>query len=608
MPTFRQRLAGALLGREIEQLKGMTRQLSAAYLFGPYEEATSPEALKTKLKEYDSALVQDLVNDIEWERMGVMGYDPMGNEARRQRAVKESRRLWIHDVVTSMGIQLWTDFGFGEQVTIEPHDENAYEPWDAFWDADANDAVLGADNIQALSETLLVDGDVFLAYYVSTLDGSVTVRAIETLEIVEIITDPDDDKRPLFYKRQWTPIGAGIGAGAGPRTTFYPAWAPWLAMVTTPESERSDPYSKVASKVKDTERADKQNAATIVVMQHLAYKRKGGLRGWPLATAAAPWSREHRRFRENRASIAAAVGMWVQKIKAQGGSRAIDAIRAKLGSSLARTGAMDVLETNPPPVAATFLENERATLEKLPLGTNASDAQFDGGALLMMAGLGLGVYPHYLGVGEAFRLATATAMESPLHRQWSRYQQFWSATFRRMLRIVLAMDTLYGSKRIYEDTGADVSTDRLIEVDLSMIAEAVDGLLTSAAQPYYEAGLISDNLMGRILSAIWQTALQALGSDDPGGIASEEAFGVVEEPGEADVAEHRPYRGKGMAHGHPGSIGRSNGRPKRGRRVASRPHESWKPTRLLGGVTPPGPQAEVAGSASEGHAGERGDG
>jgi hypothetical protein len=607
MTTIRQRLAGALLGREVEQMRGMVQQLTQAYLFGPFEEATSPEALKRTLKEYDSALVQDLVNDIEWERMGVSGYDPLGNEARRQRAVKESRRLWIHDVVTSMGIQLWTDFGFGEQVTIEPHDVKADGAWDAYWDSDENDAVLGSDNVQALSENMLVDGEVFLAYYVSTLDGSVTVRSIDTLEITEIVADPDDERRPLFYKRQWTPGPASRAQGQ--QTAYYPAWQVWLARATTPASELADPYAKVADRIRDVERADLKNPATVVLVQHLAYKRKGGLRGWPLTTAAAPWSREHRRFRENRASIAAAVGMWVQKIKAQGGSRAIDAIKAKLGSSLALTGRMDMMETNPPaPAGSTFLENDKATLEKLPLGTNASDAQFDGAALLMMAGLGLGVYPHYLGAGESFRLATATAMEAPLHRQWSRYQQFWSATFRRMLRIVLAMDTLYGSKRVYQDTGADVSTDRLIEVDLSMISEAVDGLLTSGAQPYYEAGLIDDNLMGRILATIWRTALQALGSDDPGGIASDEAFGVTEEPTEAAVAEHRPFRGKGTAHAHPRNNGRANGRTGGGHRVGSRTHESGKPTRLLGGGPAPEPAAEVVAGAPEGTGGQGGDG
>lgn len=520
MPTMRERIADLLLGDQKRQLQNMTRTLLEAYRAGPFEPTWTPDRLKTVLSEFDSALVQDLVMQLEWERLGTFGYDPTSRESERLRAVRENRRLWVYDVVTEWIVALWTNFGFGETVTITPNDEAASETWMEFWQASRNRGLLGADNLQTLSENTLVDGEIFLAFFVSKQDAKVTLRRINTDEITEILTDPEDTGTVLAYKRVYTTKQGGI------ETIYYPDWQAVSKAWDTAGSP--DPLAN-AGLPPGAKRADQMNTQTDVLMLHVAHKRKGGDRGWPLMTAGAPWIREHKRFRENRASVAEALAMYVQKVRVKGGSRAVDAVRARLQSSLAAAGSTDVLDRNPPAApGSTWIENDAADLQKLPMGTAAGDARVDGEALLMMAGLAGGVYPHWLGAGESFRLATATAMEMPTLRNFKRYRNFWAAQFREMVTVVLQAQEKYANQS-FEDKSATISTDRLLEVDLKVIAEAAGTLFLNTVQPYWENGLIPDDTVRKLEALVWRLIVQALGSEEAESIASDEAFGVMPE-------------------------------------------------------------------------------
>jgi hypothetical protein len=504
MPTLRERFTDVLLGDEKRRLQETAALWLQAYQEGPYH--LPPEQLVAQLAEIDSAILYDAVQRLTWERMGA-GYG--GDEEReRTRAVDESRRLWRYDVLAGWSIQLWTDYGFGENISIKPLDEAAIEPWLEFWEADRNQSVLAADELHHLSNTLKVDGETILVFYTSTLDGETTIRTIDTQEITEIVTDPEDNSTPLFYKRVWT------DKQSVSRTWYYPDW---LVTMTGEIPDDVLPGNAI--------RADEQGNGTTVCILNIADNRKGGMRGWPLSTAAAPWSRAHKQFRENRTSIAAGFAMFFQTLTHEGGSRARDNIKAQLQSAFVTGGQT---ETNPPPVAATFLQNKAATLERLPMSTGAGDAKEDGQALAWQALLGFGLFPHYAGMGDAYRLATATSMEKPLLMQFSRYQLFWSAQFRKMVRIVLTMAERYGGAS-FETYEAEVSTDRLVEVDLVAVSSAVTALFRETLFPAVEAGLIPSETAQRIVAIIWRIALQALGVVDADEVASDEAFGVGEE-------------------------------------------------------------------------------
>lgn len=391
MPTIAEGWAGTggglLLGDERRKLQEAVQLLHNAYMEGPF--VLPPEQLLSQLKEQGPDLLYDLVQQLQWETLGAAGY-AQDLTAERTRAIDESRRLWKYSPIAQWLIWLMTNYGFGENVVIVPEDEDAIETWDEFWTADRNQPVLAADQIAELSNWTLVDGDRFLVYYADAMDGETTVRTINTKEIVEIVTDPDDSSVSLYYKRQWT------NAQHRQQTWYYPDYR---AFFDGTLSKAKLPTGAI--------QAEKVKIGTVVVMQHIAFNGKDpdSLYGWPFLGTGAPWIRAHKRHLENRLAVSASKAMYVRKATVKGGSRAVDSVIANLRSALSSTQAV---ETNPPAVAgSTLVENQAVTTTDFPMTTGASDAKVDELMFLRQAALSGGVYPHYMGAGDAYRLATA---------------------------------------------------------------------------------------------------------------------------------------------------------------------------------------------------------
>ena len=491
MTTFRERFTDLLLGDERRRLQESAQLLYNAYLEGPF--TLPPDQLLAQLKEQDAALLTDLVHQLYWEQLGTPGY-ARDLTAERTRAIDESRRLWKYNPLAQWMINLWTNYGFGENIVVIPDDDDAVETWEEFWKADRNQAVLAQDRIaDKLSNWLLVDGDRFLAFYASTLDGETTVRRINTKEIMEIITDPDDSNVPLFYKRQWT------DAKNEQSTWYYPDWEAFFRG----DLDRAELPSRAI-------RADQQNTGTTVCILHIAHngKDEDSLYGWPLLAAGSPWIRSQKRHLENRLAVSAAKAMYVRRATVKGGSRAVDSVIANIRSALSSTQAY---ETNPPAVAgSTLVENQAVTTTDLPMTTGASDAKTDGEMFAWIALLSGGVFPHYAGMDA--HLFTRQGMEKPLYMQWSRYKVFWSAQFRKMMRIVLQMKEEYGNVS-YSSYEAEISTDRLVEVDLGTMSESLGRVFNTMFNPQVAAGAIPDEVAKNILQVSWRAVLQALGVD-----------------------------------------------------------------------------------------------
>ena len=527
MTTIRERLVDLVLGPEKQQLQRVGQLLLEAYQQGPFE--APPEQLLAKLMEYDSQVVQDMVMQLQWDTIGGYGMDD--EDRQRTLSVKKSRRLWRYDPLFEHLIRLWTNYGFGESIELVTDDKRAQAVWDRFWTSDENAAILADDAIQSLSNDVLIDGEIYFIYFIAKQGGAVKIRVIDTDEIIETVTDPEDKTQVLFYKRMWR-------VGDKDRVEYYPDWL--VAFGENPEAELGR-----AMLPERSIRADQTNDQTTVVIQHVAHNKKRSIHGWPLLSTGAAWVSAHKRFREDRASVAAGMAMYIQKIKVDGGSRAVDAIKAAVQSSLVTNRTAH--DRNPPAApGSTFLENEAATLEKLPMSTGAGDAQVDGNALLMMACLSAGVFPHYAGAGEAFRLATASAMEGPILRNWSRYQLFWSSQFRRMYRIVLMADEKANGVK-YESYKCEVSIDRLIEVDLPAVTTTVSSLFKDVLAPGMESGMIPKSVVQGIAGFSLRMILQALGATDAAEIASDEALMTDDEATQeaivalADLAERGEF-------------------------------------------------------------------
>jgi len=230
--------------------------------------------------------------------------------------------------------------------------------------------------------------------------------------------------------------------------------------------------------------------------------------------------------------------MYVRRLRVAGGSRNVKSVAEQIASKLSATNYQ---ETNPAAAAgSTFLHNKATDFEDLPMRTGADDAKVDQEMFSWMPILAYGLFPHYCGQGDAYRLATATSMERPLEFQFSRYRKFWSSHFRVMLKVVLKFAEKYGKVR-FETYNGQVSTDKLVQADLESLSGAIG--------TFYRDFLVNMNAMGEIPQEVMdavnihmlQTVLQAVGADEVMDIISPEAFKAArtgkgpEEPGQPDA-------------------------------------------------------------------------
>ncbi len=360
-----------------------------------------------ELAEVDSQYI-DLIRRL----MQAEGLTFEPSEKDRLLAVYESRVLAANDPVTERILTIWTDYGFGLKVEIEPLDEKAREPWVEFWTAPRNQPVLSERVIHELSQAVLVDGEFYFVAFTSEDDGQVTLRVILTDEIKEIVREKDDTVVPIYYKREWKDQDGNV------QQMYYRDWR-------VPDDSDLLDEVKLDSQVPI---AGKDGDHDSVLVIHVAHKQKDirSLRGWPLLKTGAAWARAYKEFLENRAAVARAVAAVVDKLIVKGGSKALDVMKGRFSAaldSLGRYGLTDV-----PEPGSTWMENEALTRSRMPLTTGAGDARIDGGALLAQAGLPGGIPPHLLGRGEVVRMAVADCHDDQTEflsdRGWMRFDEW----------------------------------------------------------------------------------------------------------------------------------------------------------------------------------------
>ena len=115
--------------------------------------------------------------------------------------LKLSRLYAVKDPLGKQSIRLWTDYTFGTGITWQSENEKAVNVLKPFWNAPANQSVLSARGQRRSSDKVLIDGEMFFAIFLGTES---TIRTIDPLEIIEIITNPEDREDVKYYKRQWS--------------------------------------------------------------------------------------------------------------------------------------------------------------------------------------------------------------------------------------------------------------------------------------------------------------------------------------------------------------------------------------------------------------------
>lgn len=514
--TLRQRVSDIIGGKELrtqrEQDRATIAELYNAYQMGRFN--ATPQMLAAKLQEYGSATVIQLIRQMQSSNGWYIG----DTESARQYQVNESRQQWLYSPLAQWSVNTWTSYGLGEGVTITCNDADAQPVWD---EVAANSTILADDEIQGLSSTTCVDGEIFVAAFISIADGKVSsFELLDNDEITDIVKNPANKMQPIYYKREYN------DPHMVSQTLYYPDWHTLFYhkdLLTLDGLLPQDAKTTISGSMDDG------NGTTVVVL-HIAHNRKDSksLRGWPILGIAAPYLDAHKSFVEDRLTVSHIKASISRDITVQGGSRGVAAVKSRFGSQLGiagATGATGYIDPNPPPVAgSSLIHNQGITYTDLPMTTGAGDASTDNNMFSWMALIGAGLFPTSAGL-DTSRWATAVAMDKTQAVQWARYQSFWSCQFSKMVEIVLLAAEKWGGAT-YEDKGCTVSIDTLSLVDFPGVAAPIASMLATLT-PSIADGTLQQQPARQIIKALWQPILTALGAESIDEILSDENLGIM---------------------------------------------------------------------------------
>ncbi len=429
---------------------------------------------------FSPQLLNLALEDMNWIKMGgsASGFDVVQSQDRAK-IVQRARSFGVYDPLSVHTIRLWRIFTLGRGFKIKAKDERTQVVVDEFWKAPRNRSVFGIMGVRKNTNILNTDGELIFAVFTGKNGGGTTVRRLNTLEITEVVTDPEDSEKVWGYKREVTT------KGGTPKKLFY--WDMFLDPNDRPEFSEKDLNGFVVQPEGD-------GADDVVV--HFTAANTNGQRGNSLLTPILDWSKAYRKFMEARHAIQMAMSRFVKKHNLPTTSRAAVANAVAFHQSGLVNGDT---ENNPPPApGSTWVQAGGNDLTTIKQETGASNAQADGDMLLQMYGVGVGLPAHYLMSGKsAGNLSVATTMELPLLKQFEDEQQITESIYSDLIQFELEQANVPENKR-----EVDIEFPPIVIEDIQAFMGAVEKIVVA-----------TPDLVGT--DAITMLVLTALGVPDP---------------------------------------------------------------------------------------------
>lgn len=420
-------------------------------------EAIDRRTFDTLLMEATTTVERELaIEDKGWVNLTLSGAEI--SSPKRIENIKQSRIYYNFDPLVKQAIRLWTDytFGLGMSWSVDEGNQQTQKILEDFFYSKANQPIFGSRGQRKCSDKLLVDGEIFFAFF---LGKESTIRTIDPLEITEIISDPDDIEHPMFYKREWT------DRQNKSHTDYY--------------RSHLNPQNK---STKDSLGANHQKTQDALIY-HLAINTIGQ-RGNPMGLSGFDWLKQYRRFLAARVAMMLARTRWAWRQKIKGGQSALDSVKA-------------ATQDKTPVAGSSLIENEAVDTQPIQTPQDAKNAYDDARLLKLQLCSAFGIPEQYFGDIATGNLATAKTVELPMLKMFQSYQAIWSDTFQDIFEIVFEYNKIPKDKWYVDKDFPAIAPE-----DAMAAAQAISQIIMA----FPEFASISD---------VQQTALMAIGINDP---------------------------------------------------------------------------------------------
>lgn len=350
------------------------------------------------------------------------GWKPLGDAVEESVEVRKTRigraRMMAASnplIKRGLGLRIGYIWGQGVDISIREGDDagqDVNEVVQAFLDDPGNRGTFsGAQAREELEHALGTDGEVALALDTDPATGRVQVRKVPPTQIVDRITDPEDEATVWFYRRDYKVaplLPNGTKGAPQDRTVWYPALG------------YRPPVGKLQPQIGgDHVRWDQP-------LLFLAVNRIGeSWRGRGDAEAALPWATASKEFLENWALLMKALSRIAWRATSKGDKT------QRVAQQMAGAQQADV-------VGGTAVMSPGQTLEAVPKSGATIDA--DSGRplqTLVAAALGVPVTMLLGDPGSTGARAVAETLDQPTELEMGRRRRLWSGVLRAVIDHVI---------------------------------------------------------------------------------------------------------------------------------------------------------------------------
>lgn len=397
--------------------------------------------------------------------------------------LKRCRIMYVNNPLCKHWIHLTTSFVFGRGLSAPTsEDMQLQEIIQEFWDDPDNKKTLTTVGPQRMiSNKLQYEGNLFFMLF-DDEEGKIRVRLLNTVEVVDIITDDEDRNKFLFYKVSLSNRSYDYKADAfeNQKTQFW--------YIPDMDNENPKGYGVPDNKLKD-------DCRVFHVKINCDINDKFGI---PDLYAGLDWVKAHKDMAGDMATLIKALSQFAWKKKVKGGAAQVNSI---LGKMRATTNLSNISTM----AGKTQIENAGVEMESIDIKTGGVQIAGEGlKAMQMMVCSASGIFYHYYGDPSTGNLATATSMELPMIKKFEDYQMLWTYiytviilyTFRKKIEVGLLDGSVkYDAKTGY--TYLETKKDLTLGVDFPPIIEQDIQEVANALQIGKNNGLIGDEEAAR---------------------------------------------------------------------------------------------------------------
>lgn len=422
-----------------------------------FQEALTLAAAQEGIDPVDLALA---VEDRGWTKLGNTQNGELPWLTRRLNIIR-ARLYWLLDPHATAAVRTWTNYTLGSGMTFKAADAGLQTQLQKFWDNPKNRTVTTAEGQRKHNRRLLVDGEVFYAIF--DAEPTPLIRKIDCIEVTDFVYDPEDSEIIWAFRRERSlPDGTR-------EVLFYRNWC-------YPDQDLQGAMTKDEQGAWGLKVITPEEGVLVYHLPFDAFHQRGN----SLFSSSLSWMAAMRQFMEDRIAITKGLAKYIQKLTVKGGASQITKIATAM-QNLGKPGGTSGVPAPPVPggipgrsvreAAKTFLQNDNVSIDNMPRTTGAGDARTDFKTIRLMIAGGVGMTEPYFGDAESGNLATATAMELPMLKQFQSHQQMLGDAWVDIFTIVAYF--MGGSTSLVEPVEVDVDFPPIVEADIVKIATAI---------------------------------------------------------------------------------------------------------------------------------------